>query len=207
VRNGRNQAITQVAGFAVSAYALSQTAFFSPILLVDPSFVDHFQRIQICTVQLEFMPASAASKKLDFHWANDQVGSVKADHFLGPGPHGLDGRLVDTTSLEAPELDKHACVQHLRGDRPHLQLRPPTSCRGISPHDLHDARCRRRRLQPGQRLSRPQKSGTLGRADAQRHQERHGFVQPLQPHQEWHVDVSYLKIAGTFYFLCSILDG
>jgi putative transposase len=34
-----------------------------------------------------------------------------------------------------------------------------------------------------------------------------GFVQPLQPHQEWHVDVSYLNIAGTFYFLCSILDG
>jgi putative transposase len=34
-----------------------------------------------------------------------------------------------------------------------------------------------------------------------------GFVQPLQPHQEWHVDVSYLNLAGTFYFLCSILDG
>jgi transposase InsO family protein len=34
-----------------------------------------------------------------------------------------------------------------------------------------------------------------------------GFVQPLQPHQHWHVDVSYLNIAGTFYFLCSILDG
>jgi transposase InsO family protein len=34
-----------------------------------------------------------------------------------------------------------------------------------------------------------------------------GFVQPLQPHQEWHVDISYLNIAGTFYFLCSILDG
>ena len=34
-----------------------------------------------------------------------------------------------------------------------------------------------------------------------------GFVQPLRPHQEWHVDVSYLNIAGTFYFLCSILDG
>jgi putative transposase len=34
-----------------------------------------------------------------------------------------------------------------------------------------------------------------------------GFVQPLQAHQEWHVDVSYLNIAGTFYFLCSILDG
>jgi putative transposase len=34
-----------------------------------------------------------------------------------------------------------------------------------------------------------------------------GFVQPLHAHQHWHVDVSYLNIAGTFYFLCSILDG
>jgi putative transposase len=34
-----------------------------------------------------------------------------------------------------------------------------------------------------------------------------GFVQPLHPHDHWHVDVSYLNIAGTFYFLCSILDG
>jgi putative transposase len=34
-----------------------------------------------------------------------------------------------------------------------------------------------------------------------------GFVQPLQPHEHWHIDISYLNIAGTFYFLCSILDG
>jgi putative transposase len=34
-----------------------------------------------------------------------------------------------------------------------------------------------------------------------------GFVQPLQPHEHWHVDVSYLNIAGTFFFLCSVLDG
>ena len=34
-----------------------------------------------------------------------------------------------------------------------------------------------------------------------------GFVQPLLPHQHWHVDVSYLNVAGTFYFLCSVLDG
>ena len=34
-----------------------------------------------------------------------------------------------------------------------------------------------------------------------------GFVQPLQPHEHWHVDVSHLNIAGTFYFLCSVLDG
>jgi hypothetical protein len=34
-----------------------------------------------------------------------------------------------------------------------------------------------------------------------------GFVQPLQAHKHWHVDLSYLNIAGTVYFLCSILDG
>jgi transposase InsO family protein len=34
-----------------------------------------------------------------------------------------------------------------------------------------------------------------------------GFEQPLHPHEHWHVDLSYLNIAGTFYYLCSILDG
>jgi putative transposase len=34
-----------------------------------------------------------------------------------------------------------------------------------------------------------------------------GFVQPLQPHQEWHIDVTYINLSGTFYYLCSVLDG
>lgn len=34
-----------------------------------------------------------------------------------------------------------------------------------------------------------------------------GFVQPLQPHEHWHIDISYLNICGTFYYLCSIIDG
>ena len=34
-----------------------------------------------------------------------------------------------------------------------------------------------------------------------------GFQQPLQPHQHWHIDVSYINISGTFYYLCSVLDG
>lgn len=46
----------------------------------------------------------------------------------------------------------------------------------------------------GQRWAKPSKKGT-------------GFVQPLRPHQHWHIDISYLNIAGTFYFLISILDG
>ena len=46
----------------------------------------------------------------------------------------------------------------------------------------------------GRRWARPSKKGT-------------GFVQPLRPHEHWHIDISYLNIAGTFYFLISILDG
>jgi len=34
-----------------------------------------------------------------------------------------------------------------------------------------------------------------------------GFDQPSQPHQHWHSDISHLNICGTFYYLCSVLDG
>lgn len=34
-----------------------------------------------------------------------------------------------------------------------------------------------------------------------------GFVQPLAAHEHWHVDISYINVCGTFYYLCSVLDG
>ena len=34
-----------------------------------------------------------------------------------------------------------------------------------------------------------------------------GFEQPSRPHEHWHIDVSHINICGTFFFLCSILDG
>lgn len=34
-----------------------------------------------------------------------------------------------------------------------------------------------------------------------------GFDQPLRPHEHWHVDVSYINVVGTFFYLCSLLDG
>ncbi len=42
--------------------------------------------------------------------------------------------------------------------------------------------------------TRPSKKGT-------------GFEQPMRPHEHWHIDVSHINIAGTFYYLCSLLDG
>jgi putative transposase len=50
-------------------------------------------------------------------------------------------------------------------------------------------------------------AGVLQRHNQQPSSKGKGFVQPLKPHEHWHVDVAYLNIAGTFYYLCSILDG
>jgi putative transposase len=50
-------------------------------------------------------------------------------------------------------------------------------------------------------------AGLLERHNSTPSKEGTGFVQPLKPHEHWHVDVSYLNIAGTFYYLCSLLDG
>jgi putative transposase len=34
-----------------------------------------------------------------------------------------------------------------------------------------------------------------------------GFAQPLAAHEHWHVDISYVNLGGTFYYLASVLDG
>ena len=49
--------------------------------------------------------------------------------------------------------------------------------------------------------------GLLGRRTVKPSRKGLGFDQPLQAHDHWHVDISYLNICGTFYYLCSILDG
>ena len=51
------------------------------------------------------------------------------------------------------------------------------------------------------------KAGLLQKWNCKKSLKGTGFVQPLKPHEHWHVDVSYLNICGTFYYLCSLLDG
>jgi len=38
-------------------------------------------------------------------------------------------------------------------------------------------------------------------------EERHGLRAAADGASTWHIDVSYINISGTFYYLCSILDG
>jgi transposase InsO family protein len=46
----------------------------------------------------------------------------------------------------------------------------------------------------GRSINKPSKKGT-------------GFHQPKKPHEHWHIDISYVNIHGTFYYLTTILDG
>jgi len=50
-------------------------------------------------------------------------------------------------------------------------------------------------------------AGLLNRWNRKKSKKGTGFKQPLKAHEHWHIDISYINICGTFYYLCSILDG
>jgi transposase InsO family protein len=50
-------------------------------------------------------------------------------------------------------------------------------------------------------------AGLLGRQRAEPSAKGKGFEQPERPHAHGHIDVSYRNLAGTFYYLCAVLDG
>ena len=51
------------------------------------------------------------------------------------------------------------------------------------------------------------KADLLGRSTTKTKTKGKGFVQPTGPHRHWHVDVSYINICGTFYYMTSVFDG
>jgi putative transposase len=50
-------------------------------------------------------------------------------------------------------------------------------------------------------------AGVLKRQGCEVSRKGNGFQDPKHPHQHWHIDISYINIAGTFYYLSAILDG
>jgi putative transposase len=50
-------------------------------------------------------------------------------------------------------------------------------------------------------------AGVIGRSQHKPSKKGTGFHQPSQPHHHWHIDVAYINIGGTFYYLCMVLDG
>ena len=51
------------------------------------------------------------------------------------------------------------------------------------------------------------KAGRLAKFSGHPSKKGTGFEQPLAPHEHWHIDIAYINIHGTFYYLCAVLDG
>jgi len=50
-------------------------------------------------------------------------------------------------------------------------------------------------------------AGRIGRSTNKPSKKGTGFHQPQKAHEHWHIDISYINIHGTFYYLTTILDG
>ena len=109
---------------------------------------------------------------------NTHNGQIPRDHWLTPAERQAMLAYYDT---HAPEGYRRMTFMMLDADV--VAVSPATVYRVLKAEGLLD------RWNP-----KPSLKGT-------------GFVQPLRPHEHWHIDISYLNLAGTFYYLCSLLDG
>lgn len=50
-------------------------------------------------------------------------------------------------------------------------------------------------------------AGVMDRWNPKSSKKGTGFKQPDYCHAHWHVDISYLNLSGTFFYLCMVLDG
>lgn len=119
-----------------------------------------------------------------YHWRT-RYGKANEHNALVPRDHWLDdwekAAIVDFERGHPREGDRRLAFMML--DQDVVAVRPTSVYRVLKQAG---------RLERWNR--RPSRKGT-------------GFVQPLAPHEHWHVDVSYLNLSGTFYYLCSLLDG
>jgi putative transposase len=110
--------------------------------------------------------------------ANEHNGWVPRDHWLTPAEQAAIAGFARQYPLEG-----HRRLAFMMLDRDVAAASPATVYRVLKRAGL-----------VGQR---PPKSSGKGQ----------GFVQPLAVHEHWHIDIAYLNLRGTFYYLCSLLDG
>lgn len=110
--------------------------------------------------------------------ANEHNALVPRDHWIEPE----ERQAIIAFAREYP-LEGYRRLTFMMLDRDLVAVSPSTTYRVLRQAGL---------LQPWNQ--KPSRKGQ-------------GFVQPLQPHEHWHTDFSYLNLGGTFYYLCAVLDG
>jgi len=113
-----------------------------------------------------------------FGKANEHNATIPRDHWL------TDDEKQDILDYhERHPLEGYRRLAFMMIDDDVVAVSPSSVYRVLRAHDRLDRWNRR-----------PSKKGT-------------GFAQPSRPHQHWHIDIAYINVVGTFYYLCSILDG
>ena len=120
-----------------------------------------------------------------FHRWTKRYGTTNTHNGLIPRDHWL------TPAERQAILDYHE-THPLEGDRRLAYMMIDADVVAVSPATVY-------RVLHG--------AGVLDRWNRTGSRKGTGFVQPLQPHDHWHIDSTYINIAGTFYYLCAILDG
>ncbi len=110
--------------------------------------------------------------------ANEHNALVPRDHWIEDGERRA---IIDF--FDAHPLEGYRRLTFMMLDKNVVAVSPATTYRVLS------AACRLDRWN-----NKPSKKGT-------------GFVQPLAAHEHWHIDIAYINVAGTFYYLFSLLDG
>jgi transposase InsO family protein len=127
---------------------------------------------------LELRASKFHSWKDRYGKANEHNGQIPRNHWLEAGEKAAIVEYHDQHPLEG-----YRRLTFMMLDDDVVAASPATVYRVLKAHGRLD-----------RRSFSPSKKGT-------------GFVQPLKPHEHWHVDVSYINVEGTFYFLASVLDG
>lgn len=110
--------------------------------------------------------------------ANEHNGQVPRDHWLEPAE-----KEAITAFFQRHPLEGYRRLAFMMLDQNVAAASPATVYRVLKKAGLL-----------GSRWNTPSRKGT-------------GFEQPLQPHEHWHIDFSHVNVGGTFYYLCSVLDG
>jgi transposase InsO family protein len=139
-------------------------------------------RTEISTLRMVSWAGLSRSKF--YHWqdrygkANEHNGLVPRDHWLEP----WEKQAIIEFHYQYP-LEGYRRLTFMMLDRDIVAVSPASTYRVL------------------------RQAGLLQRWNARPSRKDSGFVQPLEPHEHWHVDISYINITGTFFYLCSILDG
>jgi transposase InsO family protein len=119
-----------------------------------------------------------------FDWTK-RFGKANEHNALIPRDHWID-------QDEQRRIIEYFDLHPLEGYRPLTFMMLDADVVAVSPSTVYRVLSKAGRLSKWNR--KPSKKGA-------------GFVQPLAPHEHWHIDVSYVNIASTFFYLCTVLDG